>query len=312
MRDRAARADIRIKVKRVEAHADEAHGGVWKMVYADFMTAMMAFFLVLWLATTASQAQRDLLADYFNPVAISRSNSGADGALDGRSVDTIGALSSPAAPQERAFPVASPPVIAELGQSDAPPTTKETRPNTDQKRPAGGEDAASKRAFDQVEERIRESLATDPRLTGLARAVVFQRRIDGLYIQLTETEAYEMFRPGSDLLTDRASSLLRAVGGALHLTPHKVRISGHTDASPYKRANDDFANWTLSSLRANAARTALSAAGVPNERIDGVEGLADTDPLNSDDLTDPVNRRITIAVLRKVPASFEIIKPDTN
>ena len=290
---------IKARAKPWDEGGDHEGGGIWKMVYADFATAMMAFFLILWLSSTASQAQRDLLADYFNPVSVSRANSGADGALNGRSTDTIGSLTSPAGRQERSYPVASPPVVAKVGTERRAPYVSGAINGSGAAGENQGDTRADGEAFDRIEEAIKVALEKSARLRGLARNVIFERDVDGLHIQITDDRANSMFLSGKAELTEPARDLFRLVGSALVRAPHHVRVTGHTDGEPYR--NPSYGNWELSADRANAARRAILDGGLAEARLFTVEGRADTQPLNPDDIYDIRNRRVEIVVLASVP-----------
>ncbi|MEM1104692.1 MAG: flagellar motor protein MotB [Pseudomonadota bacterium] len=284
---------------------DEEEGhGTWKIVYADFATAMMAFFLVMWFTTVVDEVQRDMLADYFNPVSISRSNSGADGTLAGRSTDTVGALTSAAAPGETAFPLASPPSVSAVGDDAAPPseneTAREAGANTDK---TGAQDDSKR--FAEIERLIRLRISKATELEGLADSILFEDRPEGLYIQITDQEGFSMFDVARARANERAALLLSIVGDALRLAPNHVRVSGHTDAAPFADGAR-YDNWELSADRANAARRIMVRAGLEPERIERVEGRASGDPLLPDNPADARNRRISVTLLRTVPASLDL------
>ena len=311
-RKRITTEPVRIKTRAKPWVAEAEHegsSGIWKMVYADFATAMMAFFLILWLATTASEAQRDLLADYFNPVAVSRANSGADGALSGRSTDTIGALTSPAGRQERAFPVSSPPVISRIGTERRAPYVSGSindRSAATEAGPSGADEAR----FSEIENAIKLALENSARLRGLARNVIFERNIDGLHIHITDDRANSMFEKGRAALTQDAESLFKLVGKALARTPNYVRITGHTDAERF--SGERYGNWELSADRANAARRSMGEGGLAVNRIYSVEGRAESYPLNPEDIYDIRNRRVEIAVLASVPQALDLYTEPTR
>lgn len=276
---------VRIRVKR-HTEDDEAAHGNWKIVYADFATALMAFFLVLWIGAVATDEQRDLLADYFNPAAVSRGNSGADGALSGRSVDTMGAMTSPAARGETAFPVASPPSLSDFGDAD------------------GAGDVSDQAVFDAIERDITAVVAE----TGgrdLLDAVSFRQTEDGLLIDLIDAPDQPMFDPGRATLTPHAQTLLAAAANALARAPNQLRLTGHTDASPFARAGYD--NMDLSVDRARAARRAILEAGLRPDRIVRVEGEGDHAALNAFNTHAAEHRRVTIAVLRRPSRSLGLI-----
>ena len=307
---------IRIKIKHAGSHEEDAHTGIWKMVYADFMTALMAFFLVMWLATTASEAQRDLLADYFNPVSVSRNKSGADGVLGGRATESQGALSSPDGPSDTSLPVAAPPVIAELGDQNRPPHVGvEMRPQqTDPTREFSGSTGDTERQLRALEEQLRIALARRSDPTNLRDVIVIERKTDAVYIQIADDEAFSMFDTGRARLRPEAERLFATLGEVLKTVPHTVRLTGHTDGAGFRNpggAGPD--NWELSASRANAARRVMVRAGLSADRIEAVEGRADQELLIPGDPLDPRNRRITVSVLANVsPSSDLFFSADRN
>lgn len=324
-----------IIVKRyVLTHDEDEHNGTWKLAYADFVTAMMTFFLVMWLLNITTKEQRKGIADYFNPVAVSQSQSGTDGMLAGRSVDKAGALTTPNASANQASPVASPPVVASIGDSDrqpagrkdpmphplgsrtpsepvdllrAPPsspapaqaptaTRAELEALLDHQAAALNEQAA----LESLERDLRGRIAASPELSALSDSVIIQQTPEGLRIQLTDQARFSMFKVGSTQMNEPGRRLMRLVAAALSSVPNSVSITGHTDGLGYA-AESKYGNWELSSDRANAARRELIGSGVPGKRIVRVEGRADLDHMAANTPLDPSNRRISITLLRKAP-----------
>ena len=325
-----------IVVHRPHVEHDEEPHGAWKLAYADFVTAMMAFFLIMWLLNSTNTEQRKGIADYFNPVAVSQSTSGTDGMLAGRSVDSSGALTTPNAAADEASPVASPPVVASVGADDRQPAgrqdamphplggtvqvdtidllkTMPTMPG-DQP-PQTGEPRSPQKEFEELLDRqaalankqfaleelehgIRRQLETSPELAQLSASVLIQQVPEGLRIQLTDQAKFSMFRVGSPQMNEQGRQLMRLVSAAIAKVPNGLSITGHTDALGYA-PDARYGNWELSSDRANAARRELIQAGVPAHRIRRVEGRADLDHLEAVDPLDPRNRRISITILRQ-------------
>lgn len=299
--------EVKVRVRRKKhRHEDEVHAGVWKMVYADFTTAMMAFFLVLWLATTASESQRDLLADYFNPVAVSRNKSGADGVLGGQAADSEGALLAPGAPDITSLPVAAPPVIAELGDENRPPYVGvEMSPQSDSRRFANS-DGSLEEQLKALEDQLRLAIARKTEALGLKDVIIIERRSDAVYIQIVDDVAFSMFETGSARLKPEAEILFNVVGSVLTTVPNTVRVVGHTDAANFVKGGAE-GNWELSSSRANAARRVLERAGLPPDRIEAVEGRADRELLFPETPLDARNRRITVSVHANVSPSSDLL-----
>lgn len=332
------RLDPTIIIKRRPIEDEEEHNGSWKLAYADFVTAMMTFFLIMWLMNITTVEQRKGIADYFNPVALSQANSGADGMLSGRAVDKSGSLSTPNAPGEHSVPVASPPVVASVGESDREPAgRKDPMPNppgsptppaergTAQQAQAAQQQAQQQSAqrdaraelealldrqtsalneqfaLEQTERDLRKRIAGSPELSALSDSVIIQQVPEGLRIQLTDQAKFSMFAVGSARMNDQGRRLMRLVASAVATAPNALSISGHTDALGYADGAK-YGNWELSSDRANAARRELISAGVPAQRITRVEGRADLDHLEQGNPLDPRNRRISITLLRSAPA----------
>ncbi|GLR83111.1 OmpA family protein (plasmid) [Azospirillum oryzae] len=327
-----------IIVKRhLGSHDEEEHNGTWKLAYADFVTAMMTFFLVMWLMNITTTEQRKGIADYFNPVAVSQSNSGADGMLAGRSVDKTGSLTTPNAAGDQASPVASPPVVASVGDSDRQPAGRKdpmphppggTVPPVDLLRsatesapltpaaeqPAPGVSATraelealldrqsseltERVALETLERDLRQRIAAAPDLNALQGSLVIQQVPEGLRVQLTDQARFSMFKVGSAQMNEPGRRLMRMVASALASVPNPIGITGHTDALGYA-PDAKYGNWELSSDRANAARRELIASGIPGGRIVRVEGRADLDHFGAGGPLDPSNRRISITLLRR-------------
>jgi chemotaxis protein MotB len=274
------------------------------MVYADFTTAMMAFFLVLWLASTASEAQRDLLADFFNPVAVSREKSGADSVLGGRAADVEGgSLSAYGADTSR--PVAAPPVMADIGDVKNPPFTGvEMAPQNDERRFTTERGGPSDARLDEIERKLRLALTEHAERTGLKNVVLIERLPSSVRLQISENYGFMMFDSGrTDLLAD-AEQLFVELGAVLGTVPNTVRVVGHTDGAVFRGRGG---NWGLSALRAEAARSALAKGGLLPDQTEAVEGRADTDPLIAEDRLDPRNRRITVTINADTAASSGLL-----
>ncbi len=280
-----------IIIKRIKKAAHAHHGGAWKVAYADFVTAMMAFFLLLWLLNSVTEEQLEGIADYFAPTMVSKSASGADGALGGQVIDE-GASQSRTAP----------PSIS----SQLPPATI-TRDGEDLTEP---EEAMSEEQFEQAmaereeqqfekaQEALKQAMNSIPELAKLKDSLLVDNTPEGLRIQLVDQEGLAMFPRGSANMFGHTRALLDLVSRVVTQLPQKVSISGHTDATKFA-GQSNYTNWELSADRALASRRVLMMAGVPEERIDRVVGKADTDLLVKDAPADPRNRRISIILLRE-------------
>ncbi|GAM99486.1 flagellar motor rotation protein MotB [alpha proteobacterium U9-1i] len=282
------------KVKKVSGGGH--HGGAWKVAYADFVTAMMAFFLLMWLINTTSPEQRRGIAEFFAPASVSRVSSGAGGLLEGTSFAEEGVRHGHSAPVAAAAdPQYTSNATAENQESSANAPGQATPTEDSLSRARTLRENAE---FSRAELAIRQAMADMPDIAELSRQVIMEQTPEGLRIQIVDQEGRSMFSPGEAQPNDRARRLLATISGVLADLPNRVTISGHTDASGSGR----FAsNFELSAERANAARRILQAQGLPANRIYQVAGRADSEPLFPDDPTLPGNRRITITLLREAP-----------
>jgi chemotaxis protein MotB len=270
--------EILIKKVKAKGHGGH-HGGAWKVAYADFVTAMMAFFLLMWLLGATEEDQRKGIADYFAPSIIeSQNSSGSNGVMNGRSLEEPDG----SAPHARRAP--APPVVP----FHSVRATGET--------PQARADEAK-----AIEAAIRRRLAADPALKALDAQIRFVDTPEGLRIELIDKADYSMFATGTAAMDPRARKLLGVVAEVIAGTPQKLAIRGHTDAVPFSARRDGAPanNWTLSSARAEATRQALADAGVEAARFSRLEGVADTEPFNPKDRFDPRNRRMSVTLLRR-------------
>lgn len=287
------------KVKKVVGGGH--HGGAWKVAYADFVTAMMAFFLLMWLINTTSPQQKRGIADYFAPASVSQSTSGSGGILAGTALGQDGVKSNGSASAIDQLAPQAPPNPKETGQSS---TKNGGAPeNADQ----AARDALAKHEEAELQtaaQSLRQALQQMPELAELSKQVLIDQTPEGLRIQLVDQEGRSMFEPGSVRPNDRAKLLLRAVAKIASNLPNRITIAGHTsaNASGAKAPTD----WNLSSSRADASREILQQAGIDADRIYQVSGKAASDPLFPDDPTLPGNRRITIILLHESP----VLPPD--
>ena len=283
-----------ILIKKVKkGHGHGHHGGAWKVAYADFVTAMMAFFLLLWLLSTSSEEQLTGLADYFSPTALSdSSHSGAGGVLGGRSLSEEGAAISELSPMGVTVSLASPEeetdepeeeVEAEDGEVSDEQLTKEI-------------EERERERFDKAEAELRQAIEATPGLEQLNGNLLIDETDEGLRIQIVDKKGAAMFKSGSAEPAPQTLKLLELVAAAIRRLPNQIVISGHTDATPFK-GRDDYSNWELSTDRANASRRVLINNELPAERIEEVSGKAATELLLPEDPASPQNRRVAIIVL---------------
>ena len=309
------------------------HGGAWKVAYADFVTAMMAFFLLMWLLNATTEAQRKGLADYFSPNNLmSHASSGTGEPFGGHTAFDEGALVSDRGSVEitegkrpppdaktdgdprvltQARKTADEPAASAADNTPDPatidpsligPVPRDAGPASDGSRsPTKAEIQAEKEhqekvAFEKAASEIREAVRGDPALAELAKQLAIDMTPEGLRIQIMDEVKLPMFAVGSAIPNDRARALIQKVAPFLQRLPEAISIAGYTDATPYAGAGKN--NWELSSERANATRRLLTDGGLAETRIRTVTGHADRDPLLPGDPLAAANRRIAIVVLR--------------
>ena len=283
-----------------------AHGGAWKIALADMMTAMMAFFLLMWLLGATNADQRKSIADYFKPTSHSNITmgklAGSNGILGGKSIiDTDGfpfsakqtAAMERLTPKSEGGPTANDPNPNSTERSD--PSDPSKMSEDEKKAIAEQQDQA---AFEKLEREIREKIEQNPRLANLKEQVKFTREKDGLRIDIIDKADFAMFALGGTQMMPRAQQLINEVAKSLTGTPNKLAVRGHTDAVPFANA-DGRNNWSLSAERAEATRAQMERQGVASTRFARIEGVADTMPFNPNDPLDPRNRRMSVTVLHR-------------
>src|SRR3984957_1166656 len=284
-----------IIIKRIKKGGHSGHhGGAWKVAYADFVTAMMAFFLLMWLINTTSPEQKRGIADYFAPASVSETTSGSGGILGGAALASSGSKSSGSKDVIQALAPEAPPNVTDTGQSQ----------NQSQNASAGTQDKADDAALTSAAQSLKQAMQDMPELTELSKQIIVDQTPEGLRVQLVDQEGRSMFKENSAEPNDRAKVLLQAVAKVVNKLPNRITIAGHTSAAAdgAKPASD----WALSSSRAAASRACAprqirQAAGVDADRIYQVAGKAASDPLYPDDPLLPGNRRITVMLLREAP-----------
>ena len=292
------------KVKKGGGHGH--HGGAWKVAYADFVTAMMAFFLMMWLINNTEPEQRQGIADYFAPASVSQSTSGSGGVLAGTAFGDEGVRGSGSASVvDRLAPRPAP---TREREQQSPESANEGRGQPEVTTDAVANALARRESaeFASAQQSLRQALQDMPELAELSRHVIIEETPEGLRIQLVDQEGRPMFDPGQIEPNDRATVLLRAIAEIAQRLPNRMSISGHTDASAAPASGPS--NWELSSARANAALEVITDAGVPEHRIAEVRGKAGAEPLFPDDPYLPGNRRLSITLLREAP----VIPPDAR
>ncbi len=301
-----------IIIKKIKKGGGGHHGGAWKVAYADFVTAMMAFFLLLWLLSSTSKEQRDGIADYFTPTT---------GLKDSKGIGFEGGLT----PSEKGVSKSSLTqpglVVGQVPQGPVPrePTKKldETVRDNSSGQPVEAPDAKPDEPFDkmetsgekgqldgeenekfkQLESEVLNAVEQSPELSQIKNDIIITQTPEGMKIDIADNQNRPMFVPGSAVLTDAGKAVLRTIGDIVSKTDNKISMAGHTDSSAFGSA-DGYSSWELSSDRANAARRFVSHSGVDPERIAKVTGMADRDLLVPAEPNSPRNRRISLTLLR--------------
>ncbi|MCV4340274.1 flagellar motor protein MotB [Pseudomonas capsici] len=266
-----------IIVKRVKRFGGGHHGGAWKIAFADFATAMMAFFLVLWLLSAATPEQLIAVAGYFkDPV----------GFTDSGSPYVIDLGGSPEmSPNQTLNP--------EVKTTPSPDTVPIESDTSESKA-----EQVEQERMEMLLQELQNKVEENPQLQKFKDQILFEITQDGLRIQIMDADNRPMFDSGSARLKPYFEDILLAMADTIRTVPNKTSISGHTDAKPYV-GSGEFGNWELSANRANAARRALVAGGYPDSQVARVVGYASSALYDREHPFNPVNRRIDIVVLTK-------------
>ncbi len=271
-----------IIIKRVKKGGHAAHGGAWKIAYADFVTAMMAFFLLMWLLGSTTEGDKKGIADFFNsPLKISMIGGGS-GSGDSSSVIKGGGTDlSRTSGQVKA------------GDIEAQRKTVQLKAlKADQRR-------AEVARLESLKKKVEEVIEANPKLAAMKSQIRLEMTRDGLRIQIVDEQNRPMFDSGSAVVKPYMRDLLREIGAVLAEVPNRLTLEGHTDAQPFGGGERGYSNWELSSDRANASRRELGAGGLPAERVLLVQGLASSVPFDTQDPNGAVNRRISIIVMNR-------------
>ena len=296
-----------IIIKKVKGGGHGHHGGAWKVAYADFVTAMMAFFLLLWLLNATTEEQKRGIADYFAPASVSHSQSGSGGVLGGTVISLNGVLTANGGPTDGASTPEMPEKPAEEAGADpdAEPVASDPTEMTE-KQLAEEMAKREQEQFEQAEKALHQAIESIPELAQLKDSVLIDQTQEGLRIQLADQEGTSMFPLGGTEPNENMQRLIGLVTTVVAKLPIRISVSGHTDNLAYRAANG-YTNWELSADRANAARRLLINKGLAPGRVALVQGRAETEPLLPEEPGSPRNRRISIVLLRdadgKVPSS---------
>jgi chemotaxis protein MotB len=296
-----------IIVKKVIVSAGGHHGGAWKVAYADFVTAMMAFFLLLWLLNVTTDEQRNGIADYFAPTVASRSPSGSGGVMGGLTLSKEGARTSDRSQAAVVIQISPPEAKSKKEGDDGEDTGKEGETDKKLKEAELLRQMAEReqREFERAEEELREAIEEVPDLAGLSQNLIIDNTPEGMRIQLIDKDGNSMFPSGRANPLEHTRLLMQKVAEVVSRLPNKLAITGHTDSLPFRNANG-YGNWELSADRANSSRRTLMEFGIQTDRISSVAGKADREPLIEEDPSHPSNRRISIVLLRE---SYAVAPP---
>jgi chemotaxis protein MotB len=272
-----------IIIKKIKKGGHGHHGGAWKLAYADFVTAMMAFFLLMWLLGTTTEPERKGIAEYFqDPFKASTEEKGAD----------VGDRTS----------------IIQAGGADI---TSEDQGQVDKGMTAENKDISSeeiekkaeeieKEKLENLKQKIQDKIDSTEELTEFKDQVKLEITSEGLRILIVDAQNRPMYKLASAEPEPQIKTILQALAPVINELPNKVSINGHTDARPFPPNQKKYTNWELSSDRANAARYELNHGGLPEEKVLRVIGLSSSIPYNPDtEPLDPINRRISIIVMNK-------------
>ena len=270
-----------IIVKKIKKGGGGHHGGAWKIAYADFVTAMMAFFLLMWLLGSTAKGDLQGIAAYFaSPLKVAMA--GGDGAGNSSSVIPGGGTDLSK-------------VHGQVRRSDSAEDTNR-RMDLSSRAERARQDAARIRA---LHAKIDAMITENAKLNEYRSQIRIDVTPDGLQIQIVDDQNRPMFDSGSALVKPYMRDILGAIGSALGGVENRVSLAGHTDATPYGNGERGYSNWELSADRANASRRELVAAGMPDAKLARVVGLAASDPLEPTNPRAAINRRITITILTR-------------
>ncbi len=273
-----------IIIKRIKKGGHAAHGGAWKIAYADFVTAMMAFFLLMWLLGSTTEGDKKGIADYFNsPLKIALG--GGSGSGDSSSIVKGGGKDLTQTSGQ-----------VKNGEVEAPKRSFNLQAL---KAMRAQQEAAEKAQLKALKQKVEEVIANDSRLAQYKSQIRLDLTAEGLRIQIVDDQNRPMFDSGDALVKGYMKDLLQAIGGVLQEVPNKLTIEGHTDSRQFSAGERGYSNWELSADRANASRRELITGGLPGAKVLRVQGLAASMLFEKDDPESPLNRRISIIVMNR-------------
>jgi chemotaxis protein MotB len=274
-----------IVIKRIKKVAGGHHGGAWKIAYADFVTAMMAFFLLMWLLGSTTKGDLKGISDYFNtPLRIAFF--GGEGSGDSSSIIKGGGTDITKS-------------VGQVKDGEVPPEIKRINLNKIKEELLRQEKMAEIAKLKELKAKIEEAISSNVKLKQFQNQILLDITSEGLRIQIVDEKNRPMFRIGRAELEPYTKDILHEIGKMLNQMPNKISLSGHTDAQPYTSDRKGFSNWDLSADRANASRRELIIGGMDEDKVARVVGLASAVLFDKENPLNPVNRRISIIVMNK-------------
>ena len=281
MSEDTARPIIIVKKK---VNAAGHHGGAWKVAYADFVTAMMAFFMVMWLVASLNKEQRSAMFQYFNNPSMEQ----------GHSVKAAPGQAGPGGASTSVIKLGAgldtPKIVMDLHKPTPAEAKEKERKEKERK---------EKEQLESLLEELKKAIAQGQALEPFKDQLLLDITPEGLRIQIVDKQNRPMFDTGSSALKDYTTQILEQVAKYLNSVPNRISLSGHTDAKPYPGTTKYYSNWELSADRANAARRALITGGLDEQKIARVVGLASSVLFVKDEPLNPINRRISIIVMTR-------------
>lgn len=267
-----------IVIKRIKKKAGGHHGGAWKIAYADFVTAMMAFFLLMWLLSSASQSTLHGISEYFKtPLKVAMS--GGSGSGERENIIKGGGT--------------------DFSRSEGQVQKGSNRDKIIEKEKRMARERIERIKLEGLKKKIEEAIEANPALKQYENQLLLDITNDGLRIQIVDEQNRPMFAIGRAELQPYTKTILREIGIMLNDVNNKISLSGHTDARQYPRGDKGYSNWELSADRANASRRELIAGGMDANKVLQVIGLSSAVMHDTNDPLNPVNRRISIVVMNE-------------
>jgi len=282
-----------IIIRKKKVVAGGHHGGAWKVAFADFITALMAFFLVMWLVASANDQQKSAIFDYFKNPSMARGSA----PIPAPGQDGPGGASTSPINMGGGLNASSPSAVAEAG-AGAPSSAE---PGDAMRLPRAAEDPATEqRRFEEIRRELQEAIEKNEALERFKDQLLIDITTEGLRIQIVDSQNRPMFDLSGTAMKPYARDLLIEIGKSLNDTPNRVSISGHTDDIPFVGGDRQrYTNWELSADRANAARRVLAEGGLAVDKVARVVGMSSYVMLDAKNPSNPVNRRISVVVLNR-------------